>query len=858
MRSTSRIVSASARLGRRRRRARRRRGGGPARDRDVVGEPASDRQRQPAGDDAVSDRPAKSPSLRHRVAVGTVALPRDARRHLRRLLALVLARGAGRAGGARPTSGGLDSVWVAEAWGQDAVSLCGFLAARTERIAIGTALMQIPARPPTATAMAAATIDVLSGGRFRLGLGVSGPQVSEGWYGVAVRAAGVADARVRRDRAHGAGGREGRVRRAASSTLPLPDGLGKPLRLLAEPVQERDPDLPRRDRPEGGRAGRRDRRRLAAVHGRPRATRTTLFAPLRDGPARRPGRDARRHRRRRGGPGRAGARTSTRRATPSSRCWPSTSGAMGAKEKNFYVELAERAGFGDAGARGAGRVARRATTPARIGRRARRAGGPAWRSRAARRSSTTAWRAFDARRHRHARLPSRAARTGRRSSRALAAAPVPERRPGIPGVTSPGPFPVGAYAARAARPAARRSTRVQVFGEVVGFKVGRARVYWELRDGDRRAAVLDVADGLGRARPAAAAPTASQVVAPGGCDFYPGSRTSSPGFSFAVGARPAGRRGRPAGPARRSCGAGSRPRALFAPQKALPRPALPRCIGVVTGENGKARDDVLAGLRRRGWAGRARVGVRAGAGPPRRRRGHPRAAGPRRRARRSRSIVVARGGGSLMDLFAFCDETLCRTVSMLRVPVIASVGHHTDRTLIDDVAAVSCSTPTHAAEAAVPVHCGEARARLHAVGARLEAHGRRAVLERARTPGRAVAGAGRARRAPPRAPAPAAARDPRRAPCRGLDAPRPRRPSPARPSCSARPPRPRHAAAARGAASSGCALALAAHDPQRTLERGYALVEGPDGEPVASADAARSLDRMTLRLHDGDRRRSQP
>jgi exodeoxyribonuclease VII large subunit len=51
-------------------------------------------------------------------------------------------------------------------------------------------------------------------------------------------------------------------------------------------------------------------------------------------------------------------------------------------------------------------------------------------------------------------------------------------------------------------------------------------------------------------------------------------------------------------------------------------------------------------------------------------------------------IIVARGGGSLMDLFAFCDETLCRTVSMLRVPVIASVGHHTDRTLIDDVAAV--------------------------------------------------------------------------------------------------------------------------------------------------------------------------
>ena len=62
--------------------------------------------------------------------------------------------------------------------------------------------------------------------------------------------------------------------------------------------------------------------------------------------------------------------------------------------------------------------------------------------------------------------------------------------------------------------------------------------------------------------------------------------------------------------------------------------------------------------------------------------------------------LSARGGGSLADLFAFCDETLCRTVALLRVPVVASVGHHTDQTLIDDVAAVSCSTPTHAAEAA--------------------------------------------------------------------------------------------------------------------------------------------------------------
>lgn len=79
---------------------------------------------------------------------------------------------------------GLGGVWVSEAWGQDAVSVLGVIADRTERIAVGSGLLQIPARQPTATAMAAATLDTISGGRFRLGLGVSGPQVSEGWYGV--------------------------------------------------------------------------------------------------------------------------------------------------------------------------------------------------------------------------------------------------------------------------------------------------------------------------------------------------------------------------------------------------------------------------------------------------------------------------------------------------------------------------------------------------------------------------------------------------------------------------------------------------------------------------------------------------
>jgi F420-dependent oxidoreductase-like protein len=78
---------------------------------------------------------------------------------------------------------GFDSVWVAEAWGTDAVSVLGWLAARTERIKLGSAIMQIPGRTPANAAMTAATLDLLSGGRVLLGLGTSGPQVVEGWHG---------------------------------------------------------------------------------------------------------------------------------------------------------------------------------------------------------------------------------------------------------------------------------------------------------------------------------------------------------------------------------------------------------------------------------------------------------------------------------------------------------------------------------------------------------------------------------------------------------------------------------------------------------------------------------------------------
>ena len=78
---------------------------------------------------------------------------------------------------------GYDSVWSAESYGSDAVTPVAWIAARTTRIHVGTGIMQMGGRTPAATAMTAMTLYALSGGRFRLGLGVSGPQVVEGWHG---------------------------------------------------------------------------------------------------------------------------------------------------------------------------------------------------------------------------------------------------------------------------------------------------------------------------------------------------------------------------------------------------------------------------------------------------------------------------------------------------------------------------------------------------------------------------------------------------------------------------------------------------------------------------------------------------
>jgi exodeoxyribonuclease VII large subunit len=437
---------------------------------------------------------------------------------------------------------------------------------------------------------------------------------------------------------------------------------------------------------------------------------------------------------------------------------------------------------------------------------------------------------------------------------------------GIPGSELTGPWPVGQYAARL-RDRLRGFSRVQVFGEVFNLRAGRARVWFELRD-ERGALPCSL---WRRDFDALSAPLADgqRVVAAGGCDYYPGSRAASPSFSFAVtDVRVAGEGDLLAqlDRLRRTLYA----EGLFEPQKLLTRPPLPRCIGVVTGEGGKARDDVLAGLRRRGWGGRL---VWAFA-PVQDRRAAPavtRALQDLAALPEIEVVIVARGGGSPADLFAFCDETLCRTVAMLRLPVIASVGHHADRTLIDDVAAVSCSTPTHAAEAAVPVDCAAARVRLHGLAARLERQGRRAIVERARTLARLS-----------RAPADHVARhrsrlhqqlrELRASARRAVDDERARTGRAA--GALQRKGAAGAAATARGAVDAAVRagalarsadgarsrrareldrirLALAAHDPQCTLERGYALVEDGSGRPVTTAAAAREHARLTLRMADG-------
>ena len=435
----------------------------------------------------------------------------------------------------------------------------------------------------------------------------------------------------------------------------------------------------------------------------------------------------------------------------------------------------------------------------------------------------------------------------------------------------PGPFPVGRYAA-GLRERLREFAHVCVLGEASGVRFGRGpNVYFELRDGDGglpcamwrddfdRSGLSedDLRDGV-------------EVVAAGGCDYYAGGPTASPRFTFRV------KQLRLAGEGdllarlerlrRRLAEEG-----LFERQKLLARPALPRRIGVVTAETGAARRDFLAGLKRRGWRGT----IVWNYAPVQDRRAAPAIAAAVRDLAafaEVEAIVVMRGGGSIADLWAFCDETLCRTVALLPVPVISAVGHHVDRTLIDDVAAVCCSTPTHAAEAAVAVDCGAARAGLLEAATRIDTRGRAAVLDRARRL-LSFSRAPRERVTAHRTHLHQKARELRAASRRGLGL----RLDYQRRTATAMIGRKRDAAAA--AAASGqvrlsaraAALARAAdalearrreairahaaairgHDPERALERGYAIPLDADGSPLASAAAIREASDFELRMADG-------
>ena len=135
---------------------------------------------------------------------------------------------------------GYSVAWVAEAYGSDAPTVMSWIGARTSSIDVGSAVMQIPARTPAMTAMTAATLDALTRGRARIGLGVSGPQVSEGWHGVRFdqplartrEYVEIVESALRRDRLTYAG---------RHFTLPLPDGPGKAIKLTIRPVRDHIP-----------------------------------------------------------------------------------------------------------------------------------------------------------------------------------------------------------------------------------------------------------------------------------------------------------------------------------------------------------------------------------------------------------------------------------------------------------------------------------------------------------------------------------------------------------------------------------------------------------------------------------------
>jgi F420-dependent oxidoreductase-like protein len=137
-------------------------------------------------------------------------------------------------------SAGYHSVWAAEAYGSDTASVLAWLGANTKTMKLGSAIFQMPGRTPAMTAMTAATIDQISGGRMLLGIGSSGPQVAEGWHGQPF-AKQLQRTREYVDVLRLALGRERVVYDGEIYQLPLPNGPGKPLKLMIAPVQERMP-----------------------------------------------------------------------------------------------------------------------------------------------------------------------------------------------------------------------------------------------------------------------------------------------------------------------------------------------------------------------------------------------------------------------------------------------------------------------------------------------------------------------------------------------------------------------------------------------------------------------------------------
>jgi F420-dependent oxidoreductase-like protein len=243
---------------------------------------------------------------------------------------------------------GYDSVWAAEAYGNDAATVLAWLAANTEKVRIASGIFQMPARTPAMTAMTAATLDNISSGRFVLGLGISGPQVVEGWHGQPF-AKPLARTREYVDIVRKALARETLTYDGEFYKLPLPNGtgLGKPLKLIIKPVQERIPIY------------------LAAIGPKNTALAAeiadgwlpTLFAPEHLD-AFRPSLEE--------GAARAGRSVDELDITPQTSLAiyddieharnfmrPYLAlyiGGMGAKEKNFYSKLVTRYGYGDAAA----------------------------------------------------------------------------------------------------------------------------------------------------------------------------------------------------------------------------------------------------------------------------------------------------------------------------------------------------------------------------------------------------------------------------------------------------------------------------------------------------------------------------